>query len=90
MENKIEALVKKYSYFGIDHGCLYWNTGDTSERILIAHISSIEIQADKAVLKSNIGTWFGYHEVVFTADGAKFTEKLANVVYFDKNGKVKK
>jgi hypothetical protein len=90
MENKIEALVKKYNYFGIDNGCLYWDTGETSERILVAHISSIDIQADKAVLKSNIGTWFGYHEVVFTAKGAEFTENLSNVVYFDKNGKVKK
>jgi hypothetical protein len=90
MEQKIEALVKKYNYFNVSGNCLYWHTGMTSERIAIADITSIEIQADKAVLKSDIGTWFGYHEVVFTKDGAKFSEELANVVYFDKNGKVKK
>ncbi|MGE4526398.1 MAG: hypothetical protein AB7D24_10985 [Sphaerochaeta sp.] len=88
MEQKIEALVKKYNYFNVSGNCLYWHTGMTSERIAIADITSIEIKANEAILKSTKGTDFGYHEVVFTDEGARFTEVLNNVVYYGK--KVKK
>lgn len=83
MKKMITQLMNKYKYFNISGGVLYWNTGRTSERILVSDIDSIEIFADKAVLKSEKGTEFGYHEVVFTASGASFTETLEDVVYYN-------
>jgi hypothetical protein len=83
MEKQIAELMNEYKYFNISGGALYWRTGKTSERILVSDIDSIEFFTDKAVLKSEKGTDFGYHEVVFTASGAAFTETLDNVVYYN-------
>jgi hypothetical protein len=83
MEKQIAELMNKYKYFNISGGALYWHTGRTSERILVSDIDSIEFFSDKAILKSEKGTEFGYHEVVFTASGAAFTETLDNVVYYN-------
>lgn len=66
MEKQIEKLMKKYGYFSIHQNVLYWNTGDTSESILLSDITSIEFFTDKAILRSDKGTWMGYNEVTFT------------------------
>ena len=86
MKDKIEKLMKKYGYFSIHQNVLYWNTGDTSERILISDITSIEFFADKAVLKSEKGSWMGYKEVTFTETTAILPE-MENVVYFTRSAK---
>lgn len=82
MEKQIERLMKKYGYFNIHQNVLYWNTGDTSERILISDITSIGFFADKTVLKSTVGSWMGYNEVTFTSKTAILPE-MDNVVYFE-------
>lgn len=86
MEKQIEKLMKKYGYFSIHQNVLYWNTGDTSERILLSDITSIEFFADKAVLRSDKGTWMGYNEVTFTNETAILPE-MDNVVYFTRRAK---
>ena len=83
MEKQIEKLMKKYRYCTIQHNVLYWRSGNKSGRIAISHIDSITFEADKAVLKSAKGTEFGYHEVIFTAEGVVFTEVLDDVVYYN-------
>jgi hypothetical protein len=86
MEKQIEKLMKKYGYFSIHQNVLYWNTGDTSERILLSDITSIEFFAEKAVLRSDKGTWMGYNEVTFTNETAILPE-MENVVYFTRRAK---
>jgi len=83
MEKQIEELMNKYGYFNVDGNILYWHTGRTSGRVLLADITSIDIKDDMSILKSDKGTEFGYHEVIFTASGASFTETLENVVYYN-------
>ena len=83
MTNQIAKLIEKYQYCTINQNTLYWKSGSRSGRILIAHIDSIEFEGDKAILKSAKGTEFGYHEVIFKAEGVSHTEVLDDVVYYN-------
>ena len=83
MKDQIEKLMKEYQYCSVKQNVLYWRSGNKSGRIAISHIDTIAFEADKAVLKSAIGTEFGYHEVIFRAEGVSHTEVLNDVVYYN-------
>jgi hypothetical protein len=81
MGKDIERLLSEYSYCHVTGNELLWNCGINSERIKVAHIDSIEFLEDKAVLHSEVGTWMGYTDVEFFADGAVLPAKDDVIIY---------
>jgi len=82
VEKQVNCLLAKYRYCSLQGNCLYWTCGKFSGRIATIDIDMIEFQAKKAILHSLKGSDFGYHEVVFMAEGASYTEVLSDVFYY--------